>query len=486
VVTIGGVDAAARLRALLQQAPIIHFALDQNGVFEVYEGSGTLLIGRRDHELVGRTVDDALAGQPELIANIRRALAGESFRAELEVRGVWFSIQYVPLHDENGAVDGMVGFATDVSERRRREEALVESEERYRQLSEAAFEAVAITDEGIIIDANSCLAQMFGYAPSELIGMSALRMCAPESRPLVAERILSGYDRAYEATGLRKDGSTFVGELRGKLGHYHGRPVRITAIRDLTERAELLAKEQAARATAEEALRIREEFLSIASHELGSPLTALRARVEQLSFLTAGDRPFDRARHEELVGLCLRQVHRLSYLVRDLLDVTRIRTGQLSIDRRRVDLTALVREVLARMSEELARAQCPLEQRLPAHPVEGQWDRVRLEQVLVNLVGNAAKFGAGQPIAISLEEVGEGAAAGPVRLVVTDHGIGIAPEQQARIFDRFERGDVQPQRYAGLGLGLYITRRIVEAHGGTVCVASAPGQGARFQVDLPR
>jgi PAS domain S-box-containing protein len=473
------VDAAARLQALLANAPIIHFAFDKDGIIEADEGGAIALLGRRPGELTGRSIYDVFAHVPALLDNFRRALGGESFRDVVELGGLWFSVQYVPIFDTNGAVEGVVGFASDVSEQRRRECALAESEERYRQLAEAAFEAIAITDQGRIVDANGCLAQMFGYELPELIGKSALEMTAPESRSTVLARILEGYEGAYEAIGMRKDGSTFIGEIRGRNSHYQGRQVRITAIRDNTERAELLAKEQSARATAEEALRIRDEFMSIAAHELNSPLTSLRVRVEQVVAMARGEH-VDRARLGELADICLRQAHRLSFLVRDLLDVARIRAGQLMVDLGEVDLVEIVCDVVGRMSDELVRARCAVELRADA-AVVGQWDRLRLEQVVVNLLTNAIKYGTGRPIRISVD--GDGASA---RLVVADHGIGIAPELQPRVFDRFERGAVRTQKVSGLGLGLYIVRRIVEAHGGRVAVESQPGQGSRFVVELPR
>ncbi|HEX8953404.1 MAG TPA: ATP-binding protein, partial [Polyangia bacterium] len=113
-------------------------------------------------------------------------------------------------------------------------------------------------------------------------------------------------------------------------------------------------------------------------------------------------------------------------------------------------------------------------------PVVGFWDRTRLEQVVTNLVTNAMKFGAGQPI-----EIAVGAADHRASLAVTDHGIGIPPDQQALIFDRFQRGGVSSRHYAGLGLGLHIVRQIVEAHHGAIAVASTPGRGSTFTVTLP-
>src|SRR5437016_11058380 len=202
---------------------------------------------------------------------------------------------------------------------------------------------------------------MFGYAPAELLGKSALELTAVASRATVRQRIEEGYEDTYEAIGLRKDGSTFVGALRSRTTHHHGRLVRITAIRDVTERkhaeeqrAELLAREQQARATAEQALRIRDEFISIASHELNSPLTTLKLRLEQVAEQSANAAPIDRPRLSQNVEVCVRQTGRLSRLVRDLLDVAKIRAGQLTIERRPMDLAELTRDVVARMAEQLA------------------------------------------------------------------------------------------------------------------------------------
>jgi signal transduction histidine kinase len=173
-----------------------------------------------------------------------------------------------------------------------------------------------------------------------------------------------------------------------------------------------------------------------------------------------------------------RASQRLGLLIDDLLDVSRISSGRLSLQREEVDLAALTREVTARMSEELARAGN--EVRLFSDgPVTGQWDRLRLEQVLVNLLSNAAKYGAGRPVQVTVD------VQGPVaRLAVRDQGIGVAPEEQERIFERFERS-ASVQHFKGLGLGLWITRRIVEAHGGCIRLESKPGEGSTFTVELP-
>jgi signal transduction histidine kinase len=178
------------------------------------------------------------------------------------------------------------------------------------------------------------------------------------------------------------------------------------------------------------------------------------------------------------VAALQRQSKRLSTLVESLLDVSRLEAGRLELNLEYVDLAALARDVIGRFAAQAARSHTALEVRA-GEPVVGIWDRLRLEQVVSSLLSNALKYGAGRPVHILVER-------GPVgaRLTVKDDGIGISPEHLPRIFDRFERA-VSAEHFGGLGLGLYLTRHLVEAFGGTIHAASEPGRGSIFEVDLP-
>ena len=227
-------------------------------------------------------------------------------------------------------------------------------------------------------------------------------------------------------------------------------------------------------------IEARDQFLALVSHELRSPVHALLLHLE--ATLLLGERQphateWMRGRTEKAV----RRVRELSSLLDRFLDVNRIQSGRMDLDRQEVDLVTLVREAIRRMGDELSWAGCAVSLSAPTE-LRGLWDPARLEAVVANLVGNARKYGAGKPIAVRLE--GDGAAA---RISVEDGGPGIAVEHQQRIFERFERvvGPDRP-KIAGLGLGLWITRHFVEAHGGTIAVANLPAGGARFTVTLPR
>ncbi len=229
-------------------------------------------------------------------------------------------------------------------------------------------------------------------------------------------------------------------------------------------------------AQAQEAIRLRDEFLSIASHELNTPIHSLQLAVHAASSGAAPFGPDEMARALKLVA---RQSKRLAGLVDALLDASRIATGRLTLHLESVNLVDVVKDMVEQLGHELARAQCKLAVRVPDRPVLGRWDRLRLEQVVANLLSNAAKFGQGKPVMIAVEKTADTA-----RLVVEDHGIGIPPEHLSQIFERFERA-VSSREYGGLGLGLYIVRAIVEAMGGTVRVESTVGAGATFVVELP-
>jgi signal transduction histidine kinase len=228
---------------------------------------------------------------------------------------------------------------------------------------------------------------------------------------------------------------------------------------------------------AQQAVRIRDEFLTIASHELKTPLTSLALQADSLIAGAArGQVPAGVAHKAEVIR---RNVDRLARLISNLLDLSRIGAGRMVLEREQVDLGEVVREVLSRFDDEAARAGCHLRLEGDASVV-GRWDRLRLDQVVTNLVSNAVKYGPGRPITITLREERERAV-----LSVRDEGIGIPTEAQQRIFERFERA-VPARHYGGFGLGLWIVRRIVEALGGTITVESEPGQGALFVVVLER
>jgi signal transduction histidine kinase len=229
---------------------------------------------------------------------------------------------------------------------------------------------------------------------------------------------------------------------------------------------------------AREALRLRDEFLTAASHELYTPMTSLMLSLEALSRGARSGQPFDETSARSLLDVLLRQGRRLVTLAGDLLSVSRIETGRLSLDPCDADLAELVHEVVQRFVLDTQRSGSSITVRA-GMPVRGRWDRARLEQVVTNLVSNAIKFGEQRPIEIAIE-----AKDGIARLAVTDRGIGIEDGSLGTIFERFHRG-VPIDHYGGLGLGLYISRRIVEAHGGSIRVESAPGQGATFTVELP-
>jgi signal transduction histidine kinase len=239
---------------------------------------------------------------------------------------------------------------------------------------------------------------------------------------------------------------------------------------------------------AQKAIELRDDFLSIAAHELRTPLTPLSILLQLLRnhfadalLPDASSQVAKRPVGGSLVKLIEssnRQVARLSRLIDDLLDVSRISSGRLTLNLEDVDLSTLVLEAVERVRSELVKANCTVE--LEVQPgTLGRWDRLRIEQIVFNLLTNAAKYGAGKPVKITVSGDAHKAV-----LMVQDFGIGISKDAQERIFNRFERA-VSLRRFGGLGLGLYIARQIAEGHGGTISVESEPGLGATFTVQLP-
>lgn len=229
-----------------------------------------------------------------------------------------------------------------------------------------------------------------------------------------------------------------------------------------------------------ESLKARDQFLSMAAHELKTPITPLNLQMQTfLKLINDGKfKDIDPTRMERMLRTSYSQVDRLSKMIDALLDVSRFTTGQMQVNFETVQLGELVKRVLQSFEEQLKTVACEAHLEIQSE-VSGQWDSFRIEQVFMNLLSNAMKYGAGKPIEIS---VGEDQ--GQAVLKVRDHGIGIAKEDQARIFRRFERA-VLPEFYGGLGLGLYIAWEIAQLHHGSLSVESEPGRGATFILKLP-
>lgn len=231
---------------------------------------------------------------------------------------------------------------------------------------------------------------------------------------------------------------------------------------------------------AKEAIQIRDEFMSISSHELRTPLTPLKMQIQSLA------RHIDKGTIEQLpiesikrmVSTADRQVNRLTSLVDDLLDVSRISTGRLTLNFENVDLSQLIKEVADRYMPQLLNNKNELRLNITDSLIT-QVDKLRMEQVLINLLSNAMKYAPHTPVTCSLSEVD-----GLAVIEVADEGPGISEVDQTRIFDRFERVTSEVSQ-TGLGLGLYIVNQIVNAHGGSIKVESAPGKGAKFIISIP-
>jgi signal transduction histidine kinase len=248
-----------------------------------------------------------------------------------------------------------------------------------------------------------------------------------------------------------------------------------TALRLVAEERERLLEDR------RQAVAARDQFLAVAAHELRTPLATLAMLVDHLigpPLPHATTEPGGVVVQKRQLAMVKRQVDRLTALVVEMLDVSRITDGRLQLSLGPVDLRDVIREVLDRFAPEIQRCHVTVRVNAP-DPAPGIWDAARIDQVITNLISNALKYGAGRPIEVSVR-----VEASQAVVVVRDHGIGIPEDEQSKIFGPFARV-VAAKHHAGLGLGLWIAQQFVQASGGRIKVNSRPGQGSTFSVELP-
>jgi PAS domain S-box-containing protein len=448
---------------------------EYTGLDSARGGSWADALYRDDREAALATWRDAvMAGEPR---DIECRLVGADGAAR------WHLCRAVPERSAGGSIVGWFGSFTDIDDERRALASLGE----FKGTLDAELDAVMIfaPGDGRLLYANRGTLVLLGYARGELESLRASDVLADIDAAALHELLAPLRDGTrtkltIETTFRRHDDREIPVEVSLQLISIDG--ARLVAIaRDITDRLRQRRERELLYREAVDAIRARDEFLSVASHELRTPLSALQLQLEMLLHPPRRD-PNATVSPEQLrhkLAIAARQVDRLARLIGELLDVSRITAGRLRLERDEADLAAIVRGVVERLADEAERARSPIEVRARG-PVTGVWDRARLAQVAANLLSNACRFGAGKPIEVTVEQ--DGAIA---RLVVADHGIGIARGDIERIFSRYEQA-VAPRAYGGLGLGLYIVRGIVEAHGGTIRVDSELGAGSRFVIELPR
>jgi PAS domain S-box-containing protein len=477
----------ARLHSVIDLTDDAITIKDREGRFLYVNPAALKLVDQPLEEVVGRTDADFFPAEvltllKETDQAVMRTGTSMSYEINTDSR-FWGRRTHLtnkfPYYEADGELAGVVAVVRDITLRKRAEEALRESEGRFKGLVEASFDGVAIHEDGVIVEANQALATMFGYPLAAMIGVSGLALTASEYHETVRRQLREKDPRPYEIEAVRRDGTRFPVEIIGKDVVYQGRPARVSAFRDISERKQLEQHLRWQNERLQELDRLKSAFVGSVSHELRTPLTAIKGYAEFLEDGIGGELP---APQQTFVGEILQGAARLERLVDDLLDFARMESGDFKLVLAESDLVAKVRAIAHAFKPQALEGAITLSLDVPDAPVPLRMDAGRIEQVLNNLVGNALKFTPpGGRVTVTVRPGAEA-----VRVEVADTGDGIAPDHLPHLFDRFYQVDnTSTRQVGGTGLGLTISKALVEAHGGTIGVESTPGRGSTFWFTLP-
>nr|HET7859051.1 PAS domain S-box protein [Caldimonas sp.] len=463
------------------------FMLTPEGVIASWNNGAQLIKQYTAAEAIGKHfsifyLPDAVAsGWPE--EELRRSLRDgrfedEGWRVRKDGSRFWANVIISPLLDASGTLLGYSKVTRDLTERRRHEEQLREREERLRLIVDGVKDhAMFLLDpSGRIESWNPAAQKVLGYAPSEIVGRDAAILYPAQERTSgrpQAEMAAAAHAGAFHshAWKVKADGAEVwtdgaISAIRDSDGRLKG---FVHILRDLTEQRRIAELEAEGR-------RIL-EFIAMLSHELRNPLAPIRNAVSILK-LPQGQQ--QATKYADMIG---RQVAHLTRLVDDLMDVSRITTGKIQLEHAPLELNTLVQVAVDSMRATFEQYGHEVEVRPAPQPVFIEGDAVRLTQVVVNLLSNAAKYTA--PKGRIEVEVSRNHSV--VRLDVIDNGIGMSEALLERVFDPFVQGERALDRAeGGLGIGLTLVKKLVELHGGSVLASSAgPGRGAKFTITLP-
>ncbi|MCX7911682.1 MAG: PAS domain S-box protein [Dehalococcoidales bacterium] len=464
------------------------FAMDNNFVITRWNPICEAMFGIKAEDAIGKFVGDVITmvedypGQNE---ERMQRLISQGYNHEEQVYrtpygNIWVDVHAQAIQDD-GKRYGWVTLVSDITQQKKAQEALRRSEEKYRQLINASFDAIISTDASMrILVWNQGATRIFGYSEHEILGRSILKLVPEEDRERMRasyamfekQREASGAPKGvFEVTGLRKDGTRVPLEISVSAREVDSSVIVTAILRDITERKE-----------AEERMRqierMKAEFLSNVSHELRTPLQSISGFTK---LLLNGQVP-DAATQKEFLQIIDEETDHLGNLINSLLDLSRLESGRFQINKRPVPIRNTITSAIKSFHSLAHDKNITIVEDIPEDLPEMEVDDGRIRQVMMNLISNAIKYSdPGGSVTIRVRKLEN-----DLLVQVIDQGIGIPPQAMEHLFERFYRVEnQQSQARSGTGLGLYITKQIIDAHGGRIWVESKVNKGSTFSFTLP-